>query len=41
MKLRKGEEVSLDFISDLLFDFEFEYVDFVAEPGQFAIRVEL
>lgn len=38
MKLRKGEEVSLDFISDLLFDFEFEYVDFVAEPGQFAIR---
>jgi len=38
MKLRKGEEVSLDFISDLLIEFNFEVVDFVAEPGQFAIR---
>ncbi|NOY51163.1 MAG: transcription-repair coupling factor [Chlorobi bacterium] len=38
MKLRKGEEVSLDFISDLLIEFDFEVVDFVAEPGQFAIR---
>lgn len=38
MKLRKGEQVSLDFISDLLIEFEFEVVDFVAEPGQFAIR---
>ena len=38
MKLRKGEEVSLDFISDLLFELDFEHVDFVAEPGQFAIR---
>ena len=38
MKLRKGEEVSLDFISDLLIEFNFDVVDFVAEPGQFAIR---
>jgi transcription-repair coupling factor (superfamily II helicase) len=38
MKLRTGEEVSLDFISDLLFEFEFDHVQFVAEPGQFAIR---
>lgn len=38
MKLHKGEEVSLDFISDLLTEFNFEVVDFVAEPGQFAIR---
>lgn len=38
MKLRVGEEVSLDFISDLLFELDFEHVDFVAEPGQFAIR---
>ncbi|MBC8320185.1 MAG: transcription-repair coupling factor [Bacteroidetes bacterium] len=38
MKLRKGEQVSLDFISDLLFELDFEHVDFVAEPGQFAIR---
>lgn len=38
MKLRKGEEVSLDFMSDLLNEFNFEVVEFVAEPGQFAIR---
>lgn len=38
MKLKVGEEVSLDFISDLLFELEFEHADFVAEPGQFAIR---
>ena len=38
MKLRVGEEVSLDFISDLLFELEFEHSDFVSEPGQFAIR---
>ena len=38
MKLRKGEEVSLDFISELLTEFNFEVVEFVAEPGQFAIR---
>lgn len=38
LKLHKGEEVSLDFLTDLLLEFEFETVDFVAEPGQFAIR---
>lgn len=38
LKLKVGEEVSLDFISDLLFDLEFEHCDFVTQPGQFAIR---
>jgi len=38
MKLRQGEEVSLDFLTDLLIEFDFEMVDFVAEPGQFALR---
>jgi transcription-repair coupling factor (superfamily II helicase) len=38
MKLKTGEAVSLDFVVDLLSEFEFEAVDFVAEPGQFAIR---
>jgi transcription-repair coupling factor (superfamily II helicase) len=38
MKLKVGEEVSLDFIGDLLAEFDFTSVDFVAEPGQFAIR---
>jgi len=38
MKLKVGEEVSPDFVSDLLAEFDFESVNFVAEPGQFAIR---
>ena len=38
MKLRQGEDVSLDFLTDLLIEFDFEMVDFVAEPGQFALR---
>ncbi len=38
MKLKQGEEVSLDFIVELLHEFDFELVDFVAEPGQYAIR---
>lgn len=38
IKLHKGEEVSMDFLTDFLTEFNFEVVDFVAEPGQFAIR---
>lgn len=38
MKLAVGERVSLDFISDFLFEVGFERVDFVYEPGQFAVR---
>lgn len=38
LKLKVGEEVSLDFIGDMLFELEFEHADFVTEPGQFAIR---
>jgi len=38
LKLRKGEEVGLDFIADTLNEYGFERVDFVFEPGQFSIR---
>lgn len=37
-KVRQGDKVSLDFLTDLLFEYGFENVDFVVEPGQFAIR---
>ena len=37
-KLKVGEKVNLDFLTDLLYEYEFESVDFVVEPGQFAIR---
>jgi transcription-repair coupling factor (superfamily II helicase) len=38
LKLNVGEEVSLDFIIEMLLEYGFEQVDFVVEPGQFAIR---
>ena len=36
--IKKGEKLSVDFFSDVLFEYEFESVDFVVEPGQFSIR---
>ncbi len=38
MKFRTGDEVSHDEIIESLFNSGFERVDFIAEPGQFAIR---
>lgn len=38
LKLRTGEKISLDFVADVLSEYEFERVDFVVEPGQFSIR---
>ncbi|MCD4747207.1 MAG: DEAD/DEAH box helicase, partial [Bacteroidales bacterium] len=38
IRLKRGEAVSIDFITDLLIEYEFERVDFVIEPGQFSIR---
>lgn len=38
LKLKKNEKVSMDFISELLLELNFERVDFVAEPGQYALR---
>ena len=37
-KIKVGDKVNLDFLTDLLYEYEFENVDFVVEPGQFAIR---
>ena len=38
LEIKKGGEYSVDFINELLIEYEFERVDFVYEPGQFAIR---
>ncbi len=38
LRLAKGEKVSLDFIMDMLIEFEFDRTEFVYEPGQFSIR---
>ncbi len=37
-KLSVGNNISLDELTDNLVSFNFEHVDFVVEPGQFAIR---
>ncbi len=38
LKLSVEEEVSLDFINEMLFEYNFNKVDFVSEPGEFAVR---
>ncbi len=38
LELKKGEEVPIDFVREMLIEYGFEFVDFVYEPGQFAIR---
>lgn len=37
-KLKVGEEYDLTFLTELLFTYGFERVDFVFEPGQFSLR---
>lgn len=38
MSAKVGEKLDLNFITELLIQYEFEKADFVYEPGQFAIR---
>jgi transcription-repair coupling factor (superfamily II helicase) len=38
MEIKKGVEYSIDFINELLIEHGFHKVDFVYEPGQFAVR---
>lgn len=38
LELKVEEEISIDFINELLYEYHFERVDFVTGPGQFSIR---
>lgn len=38
LKLRVGENLSIDFLSEMLQEYHFQKVDFVYEPGQFSVR---
>lgn len=38
LSIHKGDHLNLDFVNETLFEFNFERVDFVAEPGQFSVR---
>ncbi len=36
--LKKGDKLSIEFVSDFLYEYDFEREDFVTGPGQFSIR---
>ena len=38
LKLYVSESVSLDFVNEILFEYNFNRVDFVTEPGDFSVR---
>lgn len=38
LQVKTGDKISTDFINEFLYEYGFERVDFVYEPGQFSIR---
>jgi len=38
LKVSLNDQLSLDFVNEVLFEYEFNRVDFVSEPGEFAVR---
>lgn len=38
LKIKVGENVSPDFVNEVLFEYHFNRVDFVTEPGDFSVR---
>jgi transcription-repair coupling factor (superfamily II helicase) len=37
-KIKAGDNLSIEFINNLLFEYHFKRVDFVTEPGEFSVR---
>ncbi len=38
LALKSGMKISLDFLNEVLFEYEFQRVDFVTEAGEFSVR---
>lgn len=38
LKIKLEDSISLDFLNEVLFEYQFKRVDFVSEPGQFSVR---
>ncbi|WP_117616534.1 transcription-repair coupling factor [Flavobacterium suncheonense] len=38
LKVAVGDSISIDFINEVLFEYNFKRVDFVSEPGEFSVR---
>jgi transcription-repair coupling factor (superfamily II helicase) len=38
LNITKGDKLDLDFVTDVLIEYQFQRVDFVYEPGQYSVR---
>ncbi|PIX10646.1 MAG: transcription-repair coupling factor, partial [Flavobacteriaceae bacterium CG_4_8_14_3_um_filter_34_10] len=38
LKISVGDQLSIDFINEVLFEYQFHRTDFVTEPGEFSVR---
>ncbi|SOC79648.1 transcription-repair coupling factor [Salinimicrobium sediminis] len=38
LKIKVGDELSIDFVNEVMFEYKFQRVDFVTEPGEFSVR---
>lgn len=38
LKVALNDKISIDFINEVLFEYEFKRVDFITEPGEFSVR---
>lgn len=38
LKISVGDEISIDFVNEVLFEYHFKRTDFVTEPGEFSVR---
>ena len=38
LKVSIGDNLSIDFVNEVLFEYQFKRVDFVTEPGEFSVR---
>ncbi len=38
LKISVNDNLSIDFVNEVLFDYQFKRVDFVTEPGEFSVR---
>jgi len=38
LKVLVGDNLSIDFVNEVLFEYQFKRVDFVTEPGEFSVR---
>ncbi|WP_422106353.1 transcription-repair coupling factor [Winogradskyella sp.] len=38
LKISVGDQLSIDFVNEVLFEYKFKRVDFVTEPGDFSLR---